>query len=143
MARYVGTVQSPKPAPEVFEHLADFTTIASWDPGVASSTHTGGVKGEVGCRFHVEQDTAGPNVGIDYEITEIAHPRTVTLRGTNAWLVSIDTITVEPRGTGCEVAYDAEILLKGPLRLFDPIMRLGLSRIGAKAKKGLTDELNP
>lgn len=143
MARYVGTVQSPKPQAEVFEHLSDFTTIAGWDPGVASSTHTGGTKGEVGCRFHVEQDTAGPNIGIDYVITEIAHPHHVTLRGTNAWLVSIDTITVEPTATGCEVTYDAEIKLKGPLRLFDPVMSLGLKRIGAKAKQGLTDEINP
>lgn len=144
MARYIGTVQSPRPAAEVFDHLADFTTIAGWDPGVASSVHTGGVKGQVGCRFHVEQDTAvGPNIGIDYEITEIVHPHHVTLRGTNAWLVSLDTITVEPAGTGCAVTYDAEILLKGPLRLFDPLMKLGLGRIGAKAKQGLTDELNP
>jgi hypothetical protein len=28
-------------------------------------------------------------------------------------------ITVEPRPDGCEVTYDATILLKGPLRLFD------------------------
>lgn len=143
MARYVGTVDSPRPAKEVFEHLADFTTIAQWDPGVASSTHTGGTKGEVGCRFHVEQDTVGPNVGIDYAITEISHPRRVVLRGTNAWIVSIDVITVEPLPGGCEVTYDATIKLKGPLRLFDPLMSLGLSRIGAKAKKGLTEHLNP
>lgn len=143
MARYVGTVQSPKPAAEVFEHLADFTTIAAWDPSVASSTFTGGVKGQVGCRFHVEQATVGPPVGIDYEITEIAHPHRVTLRGTNAWLVSIDTITVDPAGSGCEVTYVAEIRLKGPLRLWDPLMQLGLRRIGAKAKRGLTEHLNP
>lgn len=143
MARYVGTVPSTRPAAEVFEDLADFTTIAGWDPGVASSTHTGGTKGEVGCRFHVEQDTVGPNVGIDYEITEIEHPRRVVLRGTNAWLVSIDVITVVPSGAGSEVTYDATILLKGPLRLFDPVMSLGLRRIGAKAKQGLTEYVNP
>jgi carbon monoxide dehydrogenase subunit G len=143
MARYVGTVSSPRPAAEVFEHLADFTTIAGWDPGVASSTHTGGTKGEVGATFHVEQDTAGPNVGIDYRITEIEHPRRVKLEGKNAWLVSIDVIEVEPKGTGCEVTYDATIVLRGPLRLFDPVMSLGLKRIGAKAKQGLTEHLNP
>jgi carbon monoxide dehydrogenase subunit G len=143
MAHYAGTVTSPRRAEDVFEHLADFTTIAGWDPGVASSVHTGGTKGEVGCAFHVEQDTVGPNVGIDYEITQIEHPRRVVLRGTNAFLVSVDVITVEPQPDGCAVTYDATITLKGPLRLFDPLMALGLQRIGANAKRGLTKHLNP
>jgi carbon monoxide dehydrogenase subunit G len=142
MARYVGTVQSNRPAREVFEDLADFTSVAQWDPGVASCEHTGGTKGEVGCAFHVVQDTTGPDIGIDYAITEIDHPRRVVLRGTNSWLVSIDVIVVEPTATGCEVTYDATIKLKGPLALADPLMSLGLKRIGAKAKKGLTDHVN-
>ncbi|MDO9407349.1 SRPBCC family protein [Patulibacter sp.] len=142
MARYVGTVRSNRPAREVFEDLADFTSVAQWDPGVASCTHTGGKKGEVGCRFRVVQDTTGPDITIDYAIEEIEHPRRVVLRGTNAWLVSIDVIVVEPTPAGCEVTYDATIKLKGPLALFDPLMSLGLKRIGAKAKKGLTDHVN-
>lgn len=143
MAHYVGTVTSPRRAEDVFTHLADFTTIAEWDPGVASSVHTGGTKGEVGCAFHVVQDTSGPDVALDYVIEEIEHPRRVVLRGTNRLLVSIDVITVEPRPDGCAVTYDATIELKGPLALLDPVMSLGLKRIGAKAKQGLTEHLNP
>ncbi|WP_026909578.1 SRPBCC family protein [Patulibacter minatonensis] len=142
MARYVGTVTSNRPAREVFEDLADFRSVAEWDPGVASCEHTGGTIGEAGCRFRVIQDTTGPDVRIDYVIERISHPHRVTLRGTNAWLVSIDVITVEPRPGGCEVTYDATILLKGPLRLLDPLMTLGLKRIGAKAKVGLTAHVN-
>jgi hypothetical protein len=126
----------------VFDDLADFRSVATWDPGVATCEHTGGTIGEVGCRFRVVQDTTGPDVKIDYAITEIDTPRRVVLRGTNAWLVSIDVIVVEPRPGGCEVTYDATIKLKGPLALFDPLMSLGLRRIGAKAKKGLTAYVN-
>lgn len=142
MARYVGTVSSNRPAPEVFDDLADFRSVAEWDPGVASCVHTGGTIGEVGAKFLVTQDTTGPDIKIDYAITEIAAPKTVTLKGTNAWLVSIDVITVEPTAQGCEVTYDATIKLKGPLGLFDPLMSIGLKRIGAKAKKGLTQHVN-
>src|SRR5689334_22692582 len=33
MARYVATVESPHPAAEVFDYVADFTTNAGWDAG--------------------------------------------------------------------------------------------------------------
>jgi hypothetical protein len=143
MAHYSGTVVSWRSARDAFEDLADFRSVATWDPGVASCEHTGGTIGEAGCRFRVIQDTTGPDVAIDYRITEIASPHRVVLVGTNAWLVSIDVITVEPLPAGCEVTYDATIRLKGPLRLLDPLMRLGLRRIGDRAQAGLRAYLNP
>ncbi|MEV4422397.1 SRPBCC family protein [Patulibacter sp. NPDC049589] len=143
MAHYAGTVVSWRSARDAFEDLADFRSVATWDPGVASCDHTGGTIGEAGCRFRVIQDTSGPDVAIDYRITEIASPHRVVLVGSNAWLVSIDVITVEALPSGCEVTYDATIRLKGPLRLLDPLMRLGLRRIGERAEAGLRTYLNP
>jgi hypothetical protein len=42
MARYLATVESPRPAAEVFDYVADFTTNAEWDPGTVSADRIGG-----------------------------------------------------------------------------------------------------
>ncbi len=39
------------------------------------------------------------------------------------------------------MTYDADVSLKGPLKLFDPIMKLGFRRAGDKAAGGLRKTL--
>src|SRR5687768_965981 len=40
--------------------------------------------------------------------------------GENATIVSLDRITCEPSDGGTRVTYDADLVLKGPLRIADP-----------------------
>lgn len=138
MARYAATVESPRPAPEVFDYLAEFSNAAEWDPGVARGRHTTGTVGAVGARFEITTKQAMTTSKLVYEITEIDRPRRVVLRGDNAFLVSLDTITVEDRpGGGCAVTYDAVLTLKGPLKLLDPALALVFPKVGDKARDGL------
>lgn len=61
----------------------------------------------------------------------------VTLRGENATVVSLDTITCEPDRDGARVNYDADLKLKGPLKLADPLLGLAFKRVGDRALEGL------
>lgn len=144
MATYSATVTSPRSPEDVFAYLADFRTVAEWDPSINSSTLlTPGEPRTVGARFKVVQGSSiGSDVELEYEIQSVDAPRQVVLRGENDSLISIDTITVEPAdGGGCAVTYDAEIELKGARKVADPLMQLGLKRLGNKAKDGLAEKL--
>ena len=59
------------------------------------------------------------------------------LRGENSTTLSIDEIVVDPEGRGCRVSYDANLTLKGSLRLADPLLALVFRRIADRAIGGL------
>ena len=52
-------------------------------------------------------------------------------------------MTVAPDGSGSRVTYDADLILKGPLKIFDLSLRLAFRSIGNKARDGLRRALNP
>lgn len=140
MAQYTGTVPSPRSVEQNFDDLADFTTVSEWDPGIQSSELTAGERYAVGARYHVVQKTLGREIEIDYEVTEVDRPRRIVLRGENATVVSIDTITFEQEGAGSRVTYDAVIELKKG-KLLDPAMNLFMQRIGKEAERGLVERV--
>ena len=49
----------------------------------------------------------------------------------------IDEISVEPHPDGARVTYDAELILRRPLRLFDPVLARSFRKIGDRAAAGL------
>jgi hypothetical protein len=44
-------------------------------------------------------------------------------------------------GRGTRVTYDADLSLKGPLRLADPLLALAFRRVGDRARDGLRARL--
>jgi hypothetical protein len=83
----------------------------------------------------------GRTAEITYEIVEFAADRVVTLRGENATVVSLDRMTFAPSGSGTCVTYDADLALKGPLRIADPLLGLAFRRVGDRALAGLRETL--
>lgn len=143
MARYRASVTSPASIEDTFAFLADFRTVAEWDPSIIGSTLTnGGDPVREGAQFHVRTKFAGRETALDYTTTELEPPRRIVLRGENATVVSIDTMTFAgaPAG-GTEVTYDARLELKGAARLADPILQLLFNALGGKARRGLRDRL--
>ena len=67
--------------------------------------------------------------------------RRLLMTSKTTFLSSVDEIRVEPSGTGSIVAYDAVLTLNGPLKLFDPLLRLAFRRIGDRAMAGLRRKL--
>lgn len=141
MASYAATVPSTWPPDTAFAYLADFQSVAEWDPSIVSSKRLPGGPAEVGVgtRYEVVSSFAGRDVTLVYEITEFDAPsRHVVLVGKNGATTSIDTIDVAADGA---VTYDAKLELRGPIKLIDPLMHLIFQRVGGKAKGGLTSKL--
>lgn len=142
MARYLATLETPRPQADVFAYLSDFSTTQEWDPGVAEAQRLDDGPIAVGSRFNVVADFMGRRTPLVYAVVALDAPNAITLRGENATVVSLDTITFAPAaGGGTRVTYDADLSLKGPLRLADPLLKLVFNRIGDRAVDGLRAQL--
>jgi hypothetical protein len=138
MARYIASVESPWERERAFEYLAAFDHISDWDPGVVRAKALGERSLEEGARFEVVSRFLGREVPLVYETVAIDAPRRVRLRAETGTVVSLDEMTFTARpGGGTIVTYDAQLSLKGPLRILEPAMRLALRRLGDAARDGL------
>jgi hypothetical protein len=145
MASYRDTVTSTWSPDEAFAYLADFRSVAEWDPSVRSAVHVNGDDPiSVGAVFRVTVKTALSELVLDYKTIELERPDTIVLRAENNTMVSLDTITIrDDGGGGAAVTYDAKIDLKGVRKLADPLLQLAFRRLGNKARDGLRGKLNP
>jgi carbon monoxide dehydrogenase subunit G len=141
MARYKATVETPLPPAEAFAYLSDFSTAEEWDPGTVQAERLGeGQLGE-GTEFRLVAAFLGRNTTLTYRIVEFDPPNAVTFRGENSTVVSLDRITFEPSDGGTRVLYDADLKLKGLLKLADPLLGLAFNRIGDSALAGMRKAL--
>ena len=141
MAHYRGTIPSPRSAEEVFDYMAMFSNVSKWDPTAAEAHPIDDNKPGQGARFHVLVRWLGREIPLEYTTTAYERPGRVVLRAENATTISEDTVTVQPKGTGCELTYEAQLTLKGAMRLIDPIFGLLFKRLGDNAAAGLRREL--
>ena len=137
MARYVAIVESPRPAEEVFDYVADFSTNAQWDPGTVSAERVGGGGLGLGAEFRLVVSFLGRSTRLTYRIIEYDRPNVVTFRGENAAVVSVDRVTVEPLDRGTRLTYDAKLIPKGATKLAHPLLALAFRRVGDNAFAGL------
>ena len=142
MARYVASAESLWDRERAFAYLADFATIADWDPGVAGARRLSPDPLASGARFEVHSSFLGREIPLTYETIEFDPPRRVVLRADTPTAVSLDELTFDLRpGGGTIVTYDADLRLKGLLRLFDLPFRLAFRRLGDRARDGLRRRL--
>ncbi len=135
MARYTTTVPAARSAQDAFAYMADFSNVAEWDPSVRRAQRLDDGPLAQGTRFDVAVGFLGREVELTYELTEYdPAARRAVLRGSNATTVSVDTITV---ADDASVTYDAQLSLRGVLRLFDPLLNLAFQRLGDNAARGL------
>ncbi len=141
MAHYNASIETPRPPAEAFAYLSDFSTSAEWDPGVVEAERMGDAPVGEGTEFRLVADFLGPTTELTYRIVEYEPPRAVTFRGEGSTVVSLDRITFEPADGGSLVTYDADLALKGPLRIADPLLGLAFNRVGNRALHGLRKTL--
>ena len=137
MARYVASVETTRPPHEAFAYLSDFSTTQEWDPGVVAARRLDDGPVRQGSEFELQARFLGRTNVLVYRIVEFTPGKAVTLRGENATVVSLDRISFETTGSATRVTYDAELTLKGPLRVADPLLGLAFTRVGDRALSGL------
>jgi len=143
MAHYRATIDTPRAREEVFAYLSDFSSTQEWDPGIVEAERLGDAAVGEGTEFRLLASFLGRTTPLTYRIVEFQPPDAVTLLGENATVVSRDRITFEPLAQGTRITYDADLALKGPLKLADPLLRLAFGRVGDRALAGLRRTLAP
>ena len=142
MARYLATVESRSPAAETFGYLAAFSNAAEWDPGVLAGGQLDPGPVGAGSRFRLVVPFLGARMPLTYEVTRLVPGREVLLAAASGLLRSTDTIVVTGDADGSMVSYDAEVRLRGPLRLLEPLLRPGFRAMAERAAAGLADALS-
>ena len=94
-----------------------------------------------GTEFRLVAEFLGRKNELTYRIVEYDPPHAVTFLGENTTVVSRDRITFESTAAGTRVTYDADLALKGLLRITDPLLALAFNRVGDRALAGLTRTL--
>jgi carbon monoxide dehydrogenase subunit G len=141
LAHYNASVATPRPLDEVFTYLSDFSTTQEWDPGVVEAERVGEAPVGQGTEFRLVAEFLGRKTPLTYRIVEYDPPNAVTFRGESSTVVSLDRITFEPSGTGTLVTYDADLAMKGALKVADPLLALAFRRVGDRALEGLRKTL--
>ena len=142
MARYVGTILTPKPAEEVYDYMADFRSVEQWDKTVTEAKLIGNQQPGKGARFKVTFKLAGRENTFEYETIEAERPHRLLLRAESGTVISLDEVTVREVAQGTELTYDAKLEPKGIAKVADPALGLLFKRLGDNAAKGLARELD-
>jgi carbon monoxide dehydrogenase subunit G len=143
MARYRAAFDTPREREDVFAYLSDFSTTEEWDPGVVEAERLNDAAIGEGTEFRLVAEFLGRKTALTYRIVEYDPPHAVTFRGENATVISRDRITFKVADGSTLVTYDADLALKGPLRIGDPLLRLAFNRVGDRALAGLRNKLAP
>ena len=142
MARYQATVQSHRPPAETFAYLATFSNAAEWDPGVLAGEQLDAGPVRLGTRFRLVVPFLGLRMPLTYHVTSYQPGREVVLAAASGLLRASDRIVVTGGADGSAVSYQAEVRLRGPLHLLDPILRPGFRAVADRAAAGLARALS-
>lgn len=135
------TVESQKPAAEVFAYMSDFTTTEEWDPGTVRTERVLG-DGGVGTVYDNTSRFLGRETELQYEVKVVKPGAHIHLRGENDTVVADDHISVRERpGGGSVLTYDAEFSFKGAARFLAPLAAPAFRRLGDRAEQRLTEVL--
>ena len=125
---------------KVFAYLSDFETTTQWDPGTVRTTRVDG-DGGVGTVYRNTSTFAGRTTDLTYVVTRVRAPELIQLRGENATVVAVDTMTLAETHDGTRVTYRAELTFKGVWRFVAPLLAPAFRRLGDQAEAGLRTAL--
>ncbi len=124
----------------VWDYLSDFRTTEQWDPPTVRTERTSG-DGGVGTTYHNVSKLLGSEQEVDYVVTEYVEGSRLQLAGDAGSIKLLDTITVEPHGTGTSVTYHAEFTPEGAAKLATPVMPAALKILADQVAASLEKRL--
>ena len=143
MAHFTTTVTSPAATDEAYRYLADFASVAQWDPTVVEASLISGEPGELNARYRVAIGWSVLQMTLEYQIVEADPPKApdrparVALRAENRDVVSYDVITFIRAQTGHRHHLRRGTVGQGVRRVFDLGFGLAMQVIGRRARGGL------
>jgi carbon monoxide dehydrogenase subunit G len=135
-------IEVPRPLEEAFAYVADFTTVAEWDPGIHASRRVSG-DGGVGSVYEVQAEFRGKTMPFTYTVTELEPNSRIVLDGVGEKATSRDTIAFAAAEDGTQITYTADFRLKGVLRVAEPFLGGTFKTLARKAMAGLAAKLGP
>jgi carbon monoxide dehydrogenase subunit G len=137
MASYLTSVNTAWSPETAFDFMADLRNFAIWDPGVSSVRLVKSAGPGLGAAFDVDVHAGPRTITLRYETTEFQRPDRLLVVAATPTLISRDEIMVEKEPGGARVTYDAELSLRGVLRLADPLLAIAFRHIGERAAASL------
>lgn len=134
-------VTAPKPVEQVAAYLSDFTSTNEWDPGTVRTERIEG-DGGPGTVYRNVSSFAGRDTELTYVVQELVPGERITLRGENRTVVAHDTMSFRGDTDQTEVTYVAKFEFKGLARIFEPLLRLPMNKLGDDAEKGMREALD-
>ncbi len=116
----------------IWDYLADFTTTEEWDPPTQTTVRVSG-DGGVGTVYRNVSKILGSETEAIYEVVVHEPPYRLELEGQAGSLKLHDVITVEDAGDRVVVHYHAEFDPHGIAKLAEPLLPLGLKKLGDDA----------
>ena len=150
MATYETVLNVPASLEDTFTFVSDFRNAARWDPRtyvVEKATEgpiglgtrfmlTGGMlKEDLVRRLRIPQRLAG--MPLPYDVVEFDSPNEFVLKGESWAMRWCDHLEFSRDGERTRLRYYAELHLKGPLALGEPLLKRMFKRIGDDATEGL------
>ena len=123
---------------QVWDYLADFTTTEEWDPPTRSTERTSG-DGGVGTTYRNVSRLLGKDAEVTYTVVAHEAPHRLELDGVAGSVDLHDTIWVSQDGDRVSVRYRAEFHPHGVARLVEPLLPVGLKRLGDEAAAQLEE----
>jgi carbon monoxide dehydrogenase subunit G len=130
-----------RPLEEVFAFVGDFANAERWDPGVASSRALTEGPVRVGSRYELIVVFNGRRLPMTYAVTAYEPLHRVELRGTGSTVKALDDIRFEATENGTRIRYTADLRLRGPFRLGEPLLRSKFEQTGRRAMEGMREAL--
>ncbi len=134
------TVTVDQPPEKVWAYLSDFRSTEDWDPPTVRTERTSG-DGGVGTTYHNVSKLLGSEQEVEYRVTEFVEGSRLQLAGDAGSIQLLDTITVEPSGTGTAVTYHAEFTPQGATKLATPVMPAALKVLADQVAASLEKTL--
>jgi hypothetical protein len=141
VARIRETITVPLSRERAFDHIADFTTTAAWDPGIAAAERLDEGELGLGSRFRVQLALGPFSLPLVYEITRYEPSRRVVLTTSSPLHLGEDDVRFVRSDGGTLVEWNALFRLRGPGRLLDPLLGQGFRQVAKEAVAGLETSL--
>ena len=142
MARYVATISTARTPDEVFDFMADFRNVATWDRSVRRIEQVDGDGAGPGAEYDVTIARPGRDLTLRYRTVGYEPTSSLRFVASDRLITSDDRITVDTANGSTRLVYDARLRLNGPLRLADPLLGPVFQRFASRAAAELRDALD-